>query len=84
MNKMLREMVKIFGSVGQSPSERRDHEQFSGFQRGCDNSSTEFSHVVFVVSSDLFDKAMCSKPFEHARDLTGRFSDHMVFESLAG
>jgi hypothetical protein len=84
MNKMLRKMVKIFESVGQSPSERRDHEQFSGFQRGCDNSSTEFSQVVFVGSSDLFDKAMCSKPFEHARDLTGRFSDHMFFESLAG
>lgn len=77
-------MVKIFGSVSQSSSERRDHEQFSGFQGCCDNSSTEFSQVVFVGSSDLFDKAVRSKPFEHARDLTGRFSDHMVFESFAG
>jgi hypothetical protein len=77
-------MVKIFGSESQSPSERRDHEQFSGFQSGCDNSSTEFSQVVFVGASDLLDKAMRSKPFEHARDLAGRFSDHMLLESLAG
>jgi hypothetical protein len=77
-------MVKIFGSVSESPSEQRDHEQFSGFQSGCDNSSTKFGQVVFVGSSDLFDKAVRSKAFEHARDLTGRFSDHMSFESLAG
>ena len=77
-------MVKIFGSMSQSASERRDHEQFSGFQRGCDDSSAEFSQVVFVGSSDPLDKTMRSKPFKHARDLTGRLSDHMPFESLAG
>lgn len=77
-------MVKIFGSMSQSSSEQRDHEQFSGFQRGCDDSSAESSQVVFVGASDLLDKTMRSKPFKHARDLTGRFSDHMPFESLAG
>jgi len=77
-------MVKILGSVSQSSAERRDHEQFSGFQRGRDNSSTELRQIVFVGATDLFDKAVRSKPFEHARDLTGRFSDHMLFESLAG
>jgi hypothetical protein len=73
-------MVKIFGSVNQYPSERRDHEQFSGFQSGRDNSMAEFGQIVFVCSSDFFDKAVRMKPFEHARYLMGSFAGKVFFD----
>ena len=74
-------MVKIFESVSQHPTEGRDHEQFSGFQGGLDNSLAEFGEVVFVCSSDLFDKAMRPKPFEHTRYLMCGFAGKVFFDS---
>ena len=74
-------MVKIFGSVSQYPSERGDHEQFSGFQGGRDNSTTEFGQIVFICSSDLFDKAVRMKPFEHSRYLMGGFAGKVFPDS---
>lgn len=74
-------MVMIFRSVSQYPSERRDHEQFSSFQSGRDNSMAEFGQVVFVCSSDFFDKAVRMKPFEHARYLMGSFAGKVFSDS---
>lgn len=74
-------MVKIFESVSQNPSERRDYEQFSGLESGRDNSLAEFGQVVFVRSPDFFDKAMGTKPFDHASDLVSRFANQMFSES---
>lgn len=74
-------MVKIFESVSQYPSERRDYEQFSGFQSGCDNSLAEFGQIVFIGSSDFFDKAVHMKPFEHARYLIGGFVGKVFSDS---
>ena len=81
MDKILRKMVKIFGSVSQYPSERRDYEQFSGFQSGRDNSLAEFGQIVFICSSDFFDKAVHIKPFEHARYLMGGFAGKVFSDS---
>ena len=74
-------MVKIFGSVSPYPSERRDHEQFSGFQSGRDNSLAKFGQIVFICSSDFFDKAVHMKPFEHARYLMGGFAGKVFSDS---
>ena len=74
-------MVMIFGSVSQYPSERRDNEQFSGFQGSGDNSPPQFGQVVFIGSSDLFDKAVHMKPFEHARYLIGSFAGNVFSDS---
>ena len=81
MNKILRKMVKIFGSVSQYPSEQRDYEQFSGFQSDRDNSLAEFGQIVFVCSSDFFDKAVQMKPFEHACYLMGGFVGKVFSDS---
>ena len=80
MNKIVRKMVKIFGSVSQYSSERRDYEKFSGLQCSCDNSMAELGQVVFICSSDLFDKAMGTKTFEHARYLMGSFAGKVFFD----
>ncbi len=74
-------MVMIFESVSQYPPEQRDHEQFSGFQSGRDNSLAEFGQIVSVCSSDFFDKAVCVKPFEHARYLMGGFAGKVFSDS---
>lgn len=76
MNKILRKTVRIFESASQYPSERRYHEQFSGFQSGRDNLLAKFGQVVFVCSSDFFDKAVRMKPFEHTRYLHCRKDMH--------
>jgi len=70
-------MDKIFGSVSQYPSKRRDYKQFSGFQCGRDNSLAEFCQIVFIGSSDLFDKTVYPKTLDHASDLMCRFADKM-------
>lgn len=75
-------MVKIFESVSQYSSERRDYEQFSGLEGDRNNSLAEFGQVVFVCSPDFFDKAMCTKPFEHTRYLRSRFTDQIFLESI--
>jgi len=74
-------MVMIFESMSQYPSEQRNHKQFSGFQSGRDNSLAEFGQIVFVCSSDFFDKAVRMKPFEHARYLMGSFAGKVFSDS---
>ncbi len=82
MNKILRKMVKIFESVSQYSSERRDYEQFSGLEGGRNNSLAEFGQVVFVCSPYFFDKAMRTKAFDHTSYLMSRFADKMFSESV--
>ena len=74
-------MVKIFGSVSQYPSKRRNHKQFSGFQSCRDNSPAEFGQVILVGSANLFDKAVYPKTFEHSSDLMGSFAGKVFSKS---
>jgi len=74
-------MVKIIELVSKYPSERGDHEQFSGFQSGRDNSLTKSGQIVFICSSDFFDKSVHMKPFEHTRYLMGGFADKVFSDS---
>jgi hypothetical protein len=75
-------MVKIFVSMSQYSSKRRDYEQFSGLEGCRNNSLAEFGQVVFVCPPDFLDKAMRTKAFDHASYLVRRFADKMFSESV--
>jgi hypothetical protein len=74
-------MDKILGSGNRYSPERRDDKQFSDLQSGRHDSIAEFGQVVLVGLPDFFDQAMRTKPFEHTRDLMGRFFDKVFLDS---
>jgi hypothetical protein len=74
-------MVKKFKSVSQYSSKRGDYEQFSGFQSCRDNSLADFGQVILICSANLFNKAVCTKTFEHSSCLINSFTDKMFSKS---